>query len=103
MDSTIFQLLVDTCPCFSVDSDRLSIFDTPSHFYDELLKRSRLSKKRIILSSLYIGIFLYMYIQSIHLYMYINYFLNIFMVLFRNPICFTRLFAFIDYLFVLFN
>ncbi|KKK19568.1 CDP-diacylglycerol--glycerol-3-phosphate 3-phosphatidyltransferase [Aspergillus ochraceoroseus] len=53
-------------PCFEVPASRISILDSPASFYSTLKNKIRKARKRIYLSTLYIGKTEYELIETIH-------------------------------------
>lgn len=51
-----FNFLFETAPCFSVSGNNVRIISEPKDFYETLLHHAGAAKKRISLSSLYLGI-----------------------------------------------
>ncbi|KAL4768291.1 hypothetical protein BDW60DRAFT_225883 [Aspergillus nidulans var. acristatus] len=53
-------------PCFEISASRISILDSPASFYTTLKKKIRKARKRIFLSTLYIGKTEYELIQTVN-------------------------------------
>jgi phosphatidylserine/phosphatidylglycerophosphate/cardiolipin synthase-like enzyme len=54
-NTTFRQALSNTQPCFGARGDEISLLTSPTDFREKLLEMIRRAKKRILISSLYIG------------------------------------------------
>ena len=54
--SARFHFLDELAPAFAVNGENVQVLYTPTEFYEQLVQGIRSSKKRIILSALYLGI-----------------------------------------------
>ena len=55
MCAQYFKFLSKELPGFRVSGSQIKIIQEPSHFYQELVNRSLISKNRIVMSALYLG------------------------------------------------
>ena len=48
-------VVCNEAPGFAVNGDKVRVITEPSEFYEELCRRAKTAKKRIVLASLYLG------------------------------------------------